>query len=134
MGRFNLRVFPGLVMILVVLNICCSHQGLSKGHFTINADEASRLIAENSGNADFVVIDVRTEDEYKEGHVKGALNIDYYDGRAKEKLDAMDKTKTYLIYCASGSRSSIVLEMMQELGFSSVYNVRGTMVDYFEGI
>ena len=51
---------------------------------------------------DTVVLDVRTPKEYAEGHVPGAVNIDIHDPKFDEKIDGLDKSKTYLVHCAKG--------------------------------
>jgi len=91
----------------------------------VDASQAIKLIEKNGGNADFVILDVRTEEEYIEGHIENALNMDFYSETFKQDLDKLDKNKTYLIYCRSGSRSARALQLMGELGFREVYNMSG---------
>ncbi len=87
--------------------------------------EAFDLIQENKENIDFIILDVRTEPEYKSGHIENAENIDYYLEGFKDELGELDKNKTYLIYCASGNRSGKALKIMDEMGFQKAYNVLG---------
>ncbi|MCK5093408.1 MAG: rhodanese-like domain-containing protein [Spirochaetes bacterium] len=87
--------------------------------------EAFDLIQENKENIDFIILDVRTEPEYKSGHIENAENIDYYLEGFKDELGELDKNKTYLIYCASGNRSGKALKIMDEIGFQKAYNVLG---------
>lgn len=87
--------------------------------------EAFDLIQENNENTDFIILDVRTEPEFKSGHIENAENIDYYSEGFKDELGALDKNITYLIYCASGNRSGRTLKMMDEMGFQEAYNVLG---------
>ncbi len=87
--------------------------------------EAFDLIQENNENIDFIILDVRTEPEYKSGHIENAENIDYYLEGFKDELEELDKNKTYLIYCASGNRSGKALKIMDEMGFQKAYNVLG---------
>lgn len=73
-----------------------------------------------------VLLDVRTVEEFAEGHLEGAMQYDYYETESfKGMLEGLDKSKTYLIYCRSGSRSGNAMSMMQSMGFSSVYNLDG---------
>lgn len=74
----------------------------------------SRMKEENS-----VLVDVRTPEEFQEGHIKGAVNIDYYDD-FQIKISKLDKTKSYLLYCRSGSRSYSAVKLMKNIGFNSV--------------
>lgn len=73
-----------------------------------------------------VILDVRTEDEYNDGIIASALNIDFYQGPAFiAAIEALDKTKNYYVYCRSGARSAKACEIMNELGFEHAYNLLG---------
>ncbi len=91
----------------------------------VTPDEAYTIIKKNGNNPDFMLLDVRTEDEYRSGHLVDAVNIDFYSENFREKLDALDREDTYVIYCKSGGRSGQTLKMMEELGFRRVYNIIG---------
>ena len=67
----------------------------------------------------YIIVDVRTEDEYNEGHVKGAINIPY---DTIDKNVDLDKDKTILVYCKSGKRSGIAYDKLTDLGFD-VYDL-----------
>lgn len=95
---------------------------------TISAQEAFDLIQENAGNADFVIVDVRTAEEFAGGHIENAVNIDYYASTFESDINALDKDKEYLIYCRSGSRSGKALDIMEDLGFQEVYDLGGGIV------
>lgn len=73
-----------------------------------------------------VLLDVRTVEEYAEAHLEGAIQLDYYETESfSAALDEMDKSKTYYIYCRSGSRSRNAQSMMVEKGFKKVINLDG---------
>ena len=95
------------------------HQILSD----IGAQSAFELIQHNQGNETFVIIDVRTLEEFNEGHIENAINIDFYSEAFKEDLDKLDKDKIYFIYCRSGNRSGRAMPIMKELGFKEVYHL-----------
>ncbi len=92
--------------------------------------EAFALIQDNEDNPDFIIIDVRTPEEFAEGHVEDAIIIDFYSESFRSEVNALDKNKTYLIYCRSGGRSGKALKIMVELGFTEVYNMAGGIVDW----
>jgi len=96
----------------------------------ITPDEAYALIQDNRGNKDFIIIDVRTPEEYAGGYIEDAINLDYYSETFGDELDKLDKNKMYLIYCRSGRRSAGALDMMAELGFREVYNMVGGIVQW----
>lgn len=70
-------------------------------------------------------LDVRTPEEISAGMINGALKIDYKGKDFKAKLGALDKNESYIVYCKSGGRSSNTADMMQQMGFSSIYNLEG---------
>ncbi len=91
----------------------------------ITPQGAFTLIQNNQNNPDFVIIDVRTPEEFGEEHIENATNIDFYSEAFRDTLNALDKNKTYLIYCQSGGRSGSALDIMAELNFKKVYNILG---------
>ncbi len=94
----------------------------------VTLEEAFALIEDNRYNQDFVIIDVRTPEEYASGRIEKAINLDYYSETFADELDKLDKDKTYFIYCRSANRSGKALDMMAKLGFAEVYNMLGGMV------
>jgi len=89
----------------------------------ITPQEAFTLIQENQNNPDFVIIDVRTPEEFAEGYIENAVNIDFRSETFLDELNKLDKNKTYVIYCRSGRRSGGALDIMAELNFKEVYNI-----------
>ena len=68
-------------------------------------------------------MDVRTPEEYAEGHLAGAKNIDFYASDFRQQLALLNPDQKYMVYCAVGGRSGKTGKMMEELGFKQVYNV-----------
>ena len=98
----------------------------------ITPEEAHVLIQKNKDNPDLVVLDVRTPEEFAEGHIKNAINLNYYSESFRDDLDKLDKDKTYITHCRSGGRSGKTIDMMKELGFEEVYNMTGGIVGWEE--
>ena len=96
----------------------------------VTPQEAFTLIQENQDNPDFVIIDVRTPEEFADGYIENAINIDYSSETFRNKLNKLDKDKTYLIYCRSGNRSGNALNIMAELNFREVYNMSGGIISW----
>ncbi len=92
---------------------------------SITVQEASELIKENKLNEDFFIIDVRTPAEFDSGHIENSEMIDFYSEDFISELGKLDKSKVYLVYCRSGNRSGRTLKMMEDMGFTTVYNVLG---------
>lgn len=74
---------------------------------------------------DAVVLDVRTPEEYKAGHVPGAVNLDLHDPQFADKVAHLDKSKTYLVHCAKGYRSNMASTKMAEMGFINLFDFHG---------
>src|SRR5689334_12939785 len=87
----------------------------------VNADKFEEL----SRDKEAVVLDVRSGFEFGGDKIKGAQNISYTSGSFKSSVEKLDKSKTYLVYCASGSRSAGAVNKMKEMGFEKVYNLEG---------
>ncbi|HBK82218.1 MAG TPA: rhodanese-like domain-containing protein [Flavobacterium sp.] len=78
-----------------------------------------------------VIIDVRTEDEFNSSKIPGALNLDIYKGQGFiYSLDKLDKNKNYYVYCAAGGRSAQACGVMNQMGFSKVYNLLGGIYEW----
>lgn len=72
------------------------------------------------------IIDVRTRNEYKNGHLKMTdYNFDVTSGEFEQKMTDLDKNETYYLYCRTGARSGQAVNMMKKEGFENVYNIGG---------
>ena len=91
----------------------------------IDTASADQLVADNSGSSDFVILDIRTPEEFGAGHIAGSVNIDFYESSFANQLDDLDKDKTYFVYCNSGNRSGTAMGTMRDLGFTDVYDLDG---------
>lgn len=72
-----------------------------------------------------VLLDVRTPEEFSQGHIPGAKNIDVLqEAEFRKQILALPKDKSYLVYCRSGKRSSTALQLMKENGFADVKHLK----------
>ena len=86
----------------------------------VKSKEAAAIVAKG----DVVVLDVRTPDEFSEGHIDGAKNIDFLnDAKFKAEAAKLDKSKTYLVHCQAGGRSSKSLKVLQDLGIKNLIHL-----------
>ena len=77
------------------------------------------------------ILDVRTPDEYGEGHIPDARNIDIYKGQGfLDEVNDLDKSKEYYVYCRSGARSAQACALMQQQGFENTYNLQGGILEW----
>ncbi len=86
---------------------------------------ATLCAALTGAGAKEVVIDVRTADEYAQGHVEGALNIEHSEIAKEIAKFRIDKSDKIILYCRSGRRSAIALESLKGLGYSNLENYGG---------
>ena len=77
-----------------------------------------------------VSLDVRTADEFAEGHLINAININVESGNFEAEIEKLDKNTTYAVYCRSGRRSAIAVDLMKKAGFTSLYNLDGGVIDW----
>ena len=78
-----------------------------------------------------VILDVRTQDEFNEGFIANAINIDIHRGEDfVNEIEALDKSKNYYVYCRSGMRSAKACEIMNQLGFENAYNLIGGITEW----
>ena len=114
----KLKIIAGLVITALSLSGCTGKPQSNGPFYSVDAQEFRELA--EKGGTDQVLLDIRTPAEYSQGHIKSAINIDFYSPEFRTRLEELDKTKTYLLYCHSGNRTSKTLPLMRELGFQKV--------------
>lgn len=102
----------------------------------INEDKAVMVTPEEMQNIlhleDVQLIDVRTPEEYNEGHIKNSQNIDYKSPTFGEDILVLDKTKPVIVYCKSGKRSGNSSKILKKAGFVIVYDLEGGILEWKE--
>lgn len=76
------------------------------------------------------LIDVRKPEEFSEGHIPNAINIDYFSDDFVSSIDMLDTKKPVYIYCRSGKRSGKSVTHFKEIGFSEIYNLEGGILNW----
>ncbi len=115
------------------LGSCASNSSSSEGkearieEVTSTLDNVNEINFKNKKN---VLLDVRTPEEFAEGHVPGAVNIDVKNPNFEEEIQKLDTKKNYFIYCKSGVRARLATEKMQEKGFKNAKNFKDGMSTY----
>jgi phage shock protein E len=108
--------------VVVLLTGCSS----SPSATDLSVSEFTGKVAEQG----IVTLDVRTPGEFNEGHIEGAQLIDFQSGNFENEIAALDKSKTYAVYCRSGNRSGQAVKVMREAGFKNLYNLNGGVIDW----
>lgn len=84
-----------------------------------------------ANDANAAILDVRTEDEWSEGIIPGAILNDIYKGQAFiYRLEELDKNKNYYVYCKAGGRSAQACNIMNQMGFKNTYNLVGGFMNW----
>lgn len=78
----------------------------------------------------FLVIDVRTPEEYKSGYLQGAKNIDFLVGDFERKINDLPRDRPIVLYCRSGGRSARAEKIMRKAGFANVADMRGGILEW----
>ena len=119
-----LRTLSSLLLCLALLATACGGDTSEPGELRlVSVQEGAEIQAEPP--SDLVILDVRTPEEFAEGHLEGAVMIDFYDLDFADQLAELDPDVPYLLYCRSGNRSGQTLALMEELGFTDVADVDG---------
>lgn len=113
-----------LCAILAALMLVSAGYGEETGYQPISQEEAARIMA---GTEDCILLDVRTEEEYDEGHIPGAINLPNEDIEADAPEALPDKDQLILVYCRSGRRSKQAAEKLAMLGYTHVLEFGGIM-------
>lgn len=114
-----IRLFSLLAAsILLLLLISAMAAGVQE----LSPSDAAKAMSESPG---LIILDVRTPNEFSQGRIKGAVNIDFYAKDFTEQLDKLDKDEPYLVYCRSGRRSGVTTEAMVKLGFTDIRHLIG---------
>ncbi len=121
-------------VMIIILTLACtfsctsnsdsqtaSEQTQTKENYLITPSDFKTKMDEK----DIVVLDVRTPAEVAEGVIGTPVIVNYRDADFKEQLLALDKSKTYLVYCKGGGRSGQAKSLMDASGFESVYDLQG---------
>ncbi len=91
----------------------------------ISPEETRKMIQEHSQDQNFVILDVKTEQEHLIHHLPNSRLVDFFSTSFKDDLFALDKSKLYILICEVGVRSEIAMKLMKKMGFIEVYNVLG---------
>jgi rhodanese-related sulfurtransferase len=91
----------------------------------VTPDEAFGIMGTSSYLGNPVVIDVRTPQEFAEGHIWEAINIDYQSPTFKDDISRLDKNYTYIVYCQTGYSSNLARKIMEDVSLKYVINITG---------
>ena len=113
-----------LLLAVMMLTACGQDKENDQGavYVNITAEEAKEIIDSEEG---YIILDVRTQEEYDEGHIPGAIVISHEEIAEKAEDVLTDKDQLILVYCRSGRRSKIAAEALVELGYTNIKEFGG---------
>ena len=110
------------VLVLLLFPLLVFSQEIDSFYELVSYDIYKNKIS----TKDALVFDVRTTEEFNLGHIKGSINIDFYDEKLfVDFFEKINKTKPIYIYCRSGNRSKKSSEILKKIGFVKVYDLLG---------
>ncbi len=113
-----------LTLGFLILAVSCgkSQESPEAVYMNINAQQAKEIMDTETG---YVILDVRTQEEFDSGHVPGAILIPDYEIKEKAPQVLTDKNQKILVYCRSGRRSKLACEELVNLGYTNLYEFGG---------
>ena len=113
-----------LFLAVMLLTACGQDKENDQGavYMNITAEEAKQIMDSEEG---YIILDVRTQEEYDEGHIPGAIVISHEEIEEKAEEVLTDKDQLILVYCRSGRRSKLAAEALVELGYTNIKEFGG---------
>ena len=118
----NKRRIAALLAALLALVGCGREVEKEASYVNITAQEAKKLMDREEG---YIILDVRTEEEYVQGHIPGAILIPDYEIEQKAEEILTDRNQMILVYCRSGRRSKNAAQTLLELGYTDIREFGG---------
>ena len=111
-----------LILTLLILTVSCRQAENEVIYMNISAKEAKEIM---DSQKDYIILDVRTREEYDEIHIPGAILIPDYEIKEKATDILKDKNQLILVYCRSGRRSKIAANSLIEMGYTNIREFGG---------
>lgn len=119
-----------LLIFISVLNINCNNKQKANSNEQLGKIKQVTPIEFKEQSKNQTMIDIRTPQEFAQGHIEGAININYFDKSFLEQVSKFDKTKPIYMYCRSGNRTSSASKKMQDLGFEEIIDLQGGIMNW----
>ncbi len=124
-----LRILLPVLAVAAAVSVGCGGDTATARVETVPAATAAEIL---TGNGDAILLDIRTPGEFGTGHLEDAINIDFYADDFEQRIGALDRDLSYVVYCRSGNRSGAAMELFRELSFVDVVDVEGGIVAWSE--
>lgn len=126
-----MKKYKGLILVFMIsiclFGFCGCNGGKSQTEETnsyeqISSQQAKEIMDKETG---YIIVDARTQEEFDEGHIEGAIMIPEYEISQKAEKELPDKDQLILVYCRSGRRSKIASQALVDLGYTNVKEFGG---------
>ena len=114
------KLFP--ILLIVLLLVGCSVSAENRSYRQINVSDAIAMMEKESG---YIILDVRTPEEFADKHIPGAINIPNETISTEEIPELPNKDQLILVYCRSGNRSKQASEKLVALGYTNIVEFGG---------
>lgn len=121
-GNVEITIHPEVKETYPVQVTAVKVEVIGVGYQKISTEEAKEMMEKDEYG---VILDVRTLDEYKEGHIEGAILLPINEIKEKAETTLYDKEEVILVYCRSGSRSEVAAKELIDMGYINVYDFGG---------
>lgn len=121
-----------LIVFVIILGLSCNTKEKSKTNSQSGEISVVTLAEFKERSVNQTIIDVRTPEEFREGYIEDAVNIDFKNKSFLDQISKLNKNKPIFIYCRSGRRSSLASKEMIKLGFQEVYDLEGGIVNWIK--
>ena len=115
-----------VLLAMILLTACAQNKEKDREAVSMNitAEEAKQIMDNEQG---YIILDVRTQEEYDEGHIPGAILIPNTEIETRAEATLPDKDQLILVYCRSGRRSKLAAEALAELGYTNIKEFGGIL-------
>lgn len=113
-----------LVFVGVLFLSCSNSQQNNTAIKVVSPQEFKQLSNQKT------IIDIRTPGEFAQGHIEGAVNINYFDKNFINKIAEFNKNEPLFVYCRSGNRTSSASRKIANMGFTQIYDLEGGMINW----
>jgi len=110
-------------LVVTILIVTCCTPVEDGGTLTVK--QVAEMVRKDTS---VILVDVRTPEEYGQGHIKGSRLVNYYEANFHSQLETLPKDKTVILYCRSGHRSGEALKFLVSIGYSRVFNMIGGII------
>jgi rhodanese-related sulfurtransferase len=114
----RISLLPMMAFLALTFTFCQGQTGSQK----LTADAFEKKLSSTSAK---IILDVRTPEEYADGHLANSTLVNFYDSDFKQQINKLDKSKSVFVYCKGGVRSAKAAQALTEAGFKEVYDLQG---------